>query len=163
MAISRSAGVAAFLFASIAYADGFGIFSEHEKLKGHAIVDAGDIERIEIRSSSGFGPKEFLKLGGRCYEPIFSLPFWSYGKKAGLVLVDSTKSGKIALLENGIGSVDVKVIPVTQVGCASVGDPDGPQDTQQRLLELRRKQEELQRRREETLRQLEELKKRQQQ
>jgi hypothetical protein len=124
-------------------ADGFDTFSRHEELQNHVIVDTGDFEKISPPFGK-LGASDVLKLKSNCFEPIGSLGLWSYGKKAGLVLVNKEKSVKVALLESSIGSIKVQAVNVIQISCPTA-DSDGlPVDPQQRLQELRRRQEALQ-------------------
>ena len=129
---------------SIVFADVYGLFSKHEELKGHAIIDAGDVEKIDPPFGK-LGATETLKLGANCFEPRGYLGYWGYSKKAGLVLVDRSRTVKLALIESSIGSIKVEVVSVIQIACTTP-DSDGlPQDSQQRLQELKRRQELLQR------------------
>jgi hypothetical protein len=125
---------------SIVHADGYGLFSRHEALKGLAVIDAGDVEIIDPPSGK-IGVNETVKIGSNCFDPLGSLGTWGYGKKAGLVLVDRSRAVKLALIESSIGSIKVEVLPVTQIACTSSSSEGLPQDIQQRLQELRRKQE----------------------
>lgn len=128
----------------MAYADGYGLFSKHEELKGHVVVAAGDFEKIEIRSSSGYSTLELLKLGSNCFEPLGATGIWGFGKKAGLVLVDRNRSMRVALIESLVGSIKIELLSVTQVSC-SAGSSTLDGDPQQTLDQLRRQQQELQR------------------
>lgn len=124
-------------------ADGFDMFSRHEELQNHVIVDTGDFEMISPPFGK-LGASDVLKLKSNCFEPVGNLGGWGYGKKAGLLLVNKEKGIKVALLESSIGSMKVQVTSVIQVGCPTA-DSDGlPIDFQQRLQKLRRRQEALQ-------------------
>ena len=126
-----------------ATADGYALFSKHEEMKAHAVVDAGDFERFDPPIGK-FGASEILKLKSNCFQPTGSLGSWGSGKKAGLVLVDRDKTIRIALLESSIGSIKVETSHVLQVACPAEDSRGLPLDPQQRLQELRRRQELLQ-------------------
>lgn len=134
------------LFAAIppsALADGYDMFSKHEELKGHVVADAGDFEKINPPFGT-IGATAVLKLNSNCFKPIGSLGLWGIGKKAGLVLVDRSKSISIALLESSIGSIKVETVAAMQIACPTEDSSGLPLDPQQRLQELKRRQEILQ-------------------
>lgn len=126
-----------------AIADGYSLFSSHEELKDHVVVDAGDFEKIDPPFGK-IGASAILKLNSNCFHPSGSLGSWGYGKKAGLVLVDRKKSIRVALLESSISSIKVEVTLVLQVACPTEDASGLPLNPQQRLQELRRQQELLQ-------------------
>lgn len=131
------------LIPQAATANGFALFSEHEELKGHVVVDAGDIEKFDPPFGK-LGATEVLKLNSNCFQPIGLLGSWGFGKKAGLVLVDRNKTIRIALLESSISSIKIEATPVLQVACPTEDSSGMPLDPQQRLQELRRQRELLQ-------------------
>ena len=133
----------AMLLLQQAQADGFDMFSRHEELQNHVIVDTGDFEKISPPPGK-LGVSDVLKLKSNCFEPIGILGIWSFGKKAGLVLVGKEKNIKVALLDSGIGSIKVQVVTAIQVDCPTATSDGLPADTQQRLQELRRRQEAVQ-------------------
>lgn len=129
----------------VASADGFALFSKHEELKAHVVVDAGNVEKIEPPFGT-LSINEVLKLGGKCFQPLGFVGLSGLEKKAGLLLVDRFRSLKLALLESSIGSVKVgEVVSVTQITCPSPTSDGLPSDPQQALQELKRRQELLQR------------------
>ena len=137
------ATVATLTLCQQASADGFDMFTRHEELKNHVIIDTGDFEKL----SPSFGKlaaSDVLKLNSNCFEPLGSLGSWGYGKKAGLVLMNKEKSIKVALIESSIGSIKIQVTTVIQVACPSADSNGLSTDPQQRLQELRRRQEALQ-------------------
>ena len=134
------------LFATIpstALAGGFALFSKHEELKGHAVIEAGDFEKIDPPFEK-LGGREVLRLGVNCFEAIGILGLWGPNKKAGLIVVDRARSIKVALIESGIGDIKIEVVPVVQVACPTSESDGLPQDPQQLLQELKRRQEALQ-------------------
>lgn len=131
------------LIPQAANADGYALFSEHEELRAHVVVDAGDFEKIDPPFGK-LGATEVLKLNSNCFQPTGALGSWGYGKKAGLLLVDRNKTVRVALLESSIGSIEVKSALVLQVACPTEDSSGLPLDPQQRLQELRRQQEVLQ-------------------
>lgn len=124
----------------LAHADGFAMFSKHEELKGHVVVDAGDFEKIDPPVGN-LGSSELLILNSNCFQPIGLLGLWGYGKKSGLLLVDRNKSIRVALFESNIGSVKVESVTVIQVACPTTDSSGLPLDPRQRLQELKRQQE----------------------
>lgn len=129
---------------SIVHADGYALFSKHLELKGHAIIDAGDVEKIEPPFGK-LGSTEILKLGANCFEAQGYFGYSGYSKRAGLVLVDRSRNLKLALIESSIGSIRIELVSVTQIACTAHDSDALPQDPQQRLQELKRRQELLQR------------------
>lgn len=129
---------------SLAHADGYGLFSKHEELKNHAVIDAGDVEKIDPPFGK-LGASETLKLGANCFQPLGSIDSWGHGKKAGLVMVDRSRTIKLALIESSIGSIKIEAVSVIQVNCPTLGFDGLPQDPQQQLQDLKRRQEFLQR------------------
>lgn len=129
------------LLAACAFADGFDTFGKQDDLKKTVIVDVGEAEKIDPPRGK-LGAREVIKLAGKCFEPSDYLGYWGYGKKAALLLVDQSRIVKIALLENGSGSIKVDVIRVTRVDCAAITGSDLPIDPQKTLELLRQKQDE---------------------
>ena len=113
-------------------------------MKGHTVIGSGDVEKIDPPFGK-LGATEFLKLGNSCFQPLGYLGFWGYGKKAGLVLVDRFRAVKLALIESSNGSAKVEVLSVMQIACTTPDSDKLPQDLQQKLQEIKRRQEFLQR------------------
>ena len=107
------------LLPAAASADGFDMFSRLDEIKKTVIVEAGDAELVSSPSRSGLS-KDVVRLGTYCFEPIGYLSGWSYSKRAALVVADQQKQIKLILLENGIGSIKVTVVPSIQVECSSL-------------------------------------------
>ena len=131
-----------------ALADGFDPFSKHEELRGHLIIDSGDVERVS--SPIGQLPiSELFKVGSnKCYSPLGSVSSWGFGKRAGLVLMDKDRDIKLAIIESGVGSIKIQSFPVVQMSCQNLNtDRSSPtlEQLQQRLQEQLRLQESLQR------------------
>ena len=141
----------------VACADGFGSFSRHDALKGLTILDAGNIEKVDLSSGTlGRAPtlgalgtsenNEILKLATSCYQAMGNTGSWNFGGKAGLVLVDSSRGLKIAFIESSGGSIRFEVIPAIQVSCDTRGSDASIRDRQRRLdeqgiQEMKRQQE----------------------
>jgi hypothetical protein len=119
------------------------MFSRHEELQSHVIVDTGDFERIAAPPGK-LGASDVLKLKATCFEPRGSLGLWGIGKKAGLILANREKIIKIALLESSIGSINVRLLTAIQVPCPTT-DSDGLLTDPQMLQEMKRIQRELDR------------------
>jgi hypothetical protein len=122
---------------NIVFADGFEMFSKHEELKAHEVVDAGDVEPFDLHNISSIG--QVVTLGGNCYKTIDSMELLGVEKKAGLLLMDHLHSLKLALLESSIGSIKINVYNVMKVTCPSTLSDGLPSDPQQRLQELIKK------------------------
>lgn len=132
-----------FLFGLIpqaASADGYALFSKHDELKSHVVADAGDVEKIDPPFGK-LGATEILKLKSNCFQPATALGTWGHGKKAGLVLVDKSKTIRVAFLESSIGYIRVETVLVFQVACPTEDSNGLPLDPQQRLQELKRQRE----------------------
>ncbi|MDD5385454.1 MAG: hypothetical protein PHG89_11325 [Gallionella sp.] len=126
------------------FADGYSMFSNHKELKGQAVIEAGDVEKIDPPFGK-IGAGEVLMLGTNCFEPMGAIGTWGFSKKAGLLLVDRSRNIRLALLESSIGSIKIDIVSVMQVSCPTSGSDDLPHDPQQRLRELKRRQDLLQR------------------
>lgn len=133
----------ALLIPNLACGNGFELFGRQDDLKMTVVVDVGEAEAI----SAPFGnrsARDFIRINGRCFEPIASIGSWGYRKKAAFVVVDQSKNLKIATLENGINSVKVDVIPVVHIECSSSASGDLRNDPEKLIEDLKRKQEEVQ-------------------
>ncbi len=131
------------LMPTLACGDGFEVLSRQDDLKSTVIVDTGEAEKIDAPFGK-LGASDMIKINGRCFEPIGSIGSWGYSRKAAFVVVDQTKSVKIATLENGIRSIKVNVISVIQVDCSSNASGDLPSDPEKLLEVLKKRQEALQ-------------------
>ena len=121
----------------MASADGYALFSKHEEMKAHVVVDAGDFE--EIRPTYGrIGATVLLRLNSNCFQPMGS---WPYRNQAGLVLVNKDKSLRLALIEASVGGIKVESVPALRVACPSDPPIDSLLESQQQLDEIRRQQE----------------------
>jgi hypothetical protein len=99
-----------------ALADGFGLFFDQKNLSEKVIVEAGDVK--ELFTANGLEQTDTVyRINDRCFVITGFPGFWGYGEKAGLLLVDKDKTIEIALLESSIGSVDVKIYPISIVRC----------------------------------------------
>lgn len=127
---------------NLAFADGFDTFSKQKELIRSVVVDVGEAEKVDAPINNSFAG-DTIKLAGRCFKPLRYLGSWGLGKKAALLLVDQSKAVKIALLENGIGSIKVDVIPVTEALCQANYSDDLSSDPKKALEQLRQRQEAL--------------------
>ena len=122
---------------------GFAHFSKHEELRGHVIVDVGDFEKINLPIGKFVG-QEFLRFGANCFQTMGIIGLWGLDKKAGLVVVDKSRSVKIAFIDLGMGEIKIDIVQVLQVACP-MSDSDGlSQSPLQRQQELMRHDDELQ-------------------
>lgn len=128
------------LLPGFAVADGYALFSKHEELKRHVVVDAGDFERV-VPNDGSLPASVVVKLNSNCFQALGALSSWGFGKKAGLVLVDREKSIRIALLEASVGSIKVETVQVVRVSCSSGGAYGSSIDLDEREQQLNRLQE----------------------
>ncbi|MDN5752537.1 MAG: hypothetical protein L0H15_04540 [Nitrosospira sp.] len=133
----------ALVFPTVAHGDGFDIFGRQDDLKMAVIADVGEAEKIDAPLGK-LGANDRIEINGRCFEPVGSVGYWRYGRKAAFVVVDQAKSLKIAILENGIGSIKVDVISVIQIDCSASASGELPSDPEKMLEILRKRQEVLQ-------------------
>lgn len=110
--------VVVFSLALDARADGFAIIDEHVNLNNNIIVEAGDVEKLD-QSDGANSNNEIFKINSRCLQPSGYMGYWGNGKKAGLLLVDSARTTKLALLESSVGSIKVTINPVLIVECST--------------------------------------------
>lgn len=132
------------MFSSIVYANGYEFSSKHMELKGHVVIDAGEVEKIEPPFGK-IGASETLKLGTNCFYPFGIVGIRGGSKKAGIVLVDPSRTLKLALIESSMGSINVELLSVMPIACPTAGSDGLPQDPELRLQELKRRQEFLER------------------
>lgn len=101
----------------VAAADGFDMFSQHEEMKGHVVLAAGDFEIVARAGSTPAGGVEMVKINLNCFRLERAPSSWLHGKKAGLLLVDHNKQARVALIEDSIGFIKVQTIPAERVKC----------------------------------------------
>lgn len=151
-----------FLLASLSSAEQYEFLDSHKELKETTIIEVGDVEKLEpppnVRWTS-----DVLKIAEQCVQLTGIYPGnWSYGKKAGVLLVDKFLIYKIALIESGIGSIKVTTAPVEIVDCQSVLSDKSP-SMDKILSDMKKRQDMYRRRQEAAQKELERLKQQQQQ
>ena len=104
------------ILTSIASAEEFGLFSKHEELKMNVIVDSGNFEKIEYDNGSSNKP-ELFKLNSVCFRPSGFVGYWTYGKKAGFVLIDRSNVIRVAIIEPEVASIKIETYIVEKVAC----------------------------------------------
>ena len=149
---------------SVSRADGFDTFSKHKDLVNHAILEIGDVEKME--NSTGSSSSEFFRINSRCVQATGYSGYWGYGKKAGLLVVDTAKSVKLALLEPSLGSIKAEIKPVILVACPnssnSAPDFDKMQrDSEKSIRDAERQLKDAERQRQELRRKWEQLRREQ--
>lgn len=122
------------LFSSSAVADGWGTFSDYEKLKGQEIVDVGEIEKLSPPVNTKWNV-DLYKVGLTCFSVGYLYNSWS-NSKASLILVDKYKTPKLGIIESSIGSINVKIHDITVYECPGVKDYTDAMQEQIRQLEL---------------------------
>lgn len=149
----RTTAVGALLaFASVeANANGWAIFSKHAAMKNYVIIDVGEVSGVEPPFNTKW-QDDVYQMNGRCFSFSGYMGYWGYGRKAALLLVNTQKDVKLALIESAIGSVKVELQSIVMLECPSgtnvIPYSDDPEE-QLRLLkkrqeELKKKLEELQ-------------------
>lgn len=123
----------------VSHAAEYGIFSEQELSKNHAIIETGNIERIEKNSNSLV---EHIKINSNCYEVNGSLGSWGYSKKAGMIITDISRALKILVIEPDILSINIKVKNISKTSCSS--DVSNLVDPNMTLEQLKKQIEDLQ-------------------
>ena len=149
LSLLASLSTAAFILATPAYADDFDSWnSKHQELKETAILEIGDIEKIQPPLGSQW-KYDVLKISDKCVQLTSSYSeYWGYGKKAGLLVVDKYLYYKIAFIESMIGqSIKVTTVPVEMVDCQSTLNNQSP-SLEKMLDEIKMKQEMFRRRQE---------------
>ncbi len=91
--------------------------SEHEKLKGFVIVDAGNTEKVHMPFDS-YQTDAIFKLNSRCFTSN-TLGGIGFVGTASLLLVNENKEMKIALIENKMSNLQVNIEPIRVVECSS--------------------------------------------
>jgi len=102
--------------------DSFGGYqSQHDKLKGYQIVDAGNTKEFKTPIEK----KRILQLyqlNERCFTMSSYFGLWGYAGRASMLLVNDNKDVKLALIEKNISDLEVKIEPISLVECQSDDD-----------------------------------------
>ena len=101
---------------SLAVADGWDMFGQHEQMKNYVIADVGEVNKVDPPFNTKW-EKDVYQMNGRCFTYSGYLGYWGYGKKAALLLVNAQKIIQLALIEPTIGATNVKLIPITMIKC----------------------------------------------
>ena len=153
----------AFVLASPAFADEFESWnSNHQELKETAILEIGDVEKLQPPPSKRW-TYDVLKIADTCVQLKRTYSeYWSYGKKAGLLVVDRFLYYKLAFIDSAIGQkFKVTLVAVEIVECQTILS-DRPTSVEKTLSDLKKSQELSRRRQEAGQRELERLKQQQQ-
>lgn len=106
------------LFGNLGLAQ-WSVFSDHRLLENKSIIAAVEIEQIRSGSTSRqvYQTNFVSSLGRRVCFTMSSSKYWGYGKKAGLVLADAQRNYWIAILDDGIGTIDATVHVIVLQPC----------------------------------------------
>lgn len=134
---------AALLLAAFgANAEGFDIFSEHQRLNDQVIIATGNIAKL-LRVSVDSTPSQYSSL---TKPEVYQIGTWCFSSaetlegKAGLLLVDRSQSVSIAVLTTQINSIKVSFLPTALISCSMLQQQDMSNLLNQ--LEQQRKQAE---------------------
>ncbi len=134
-----------FLFMALSsvnvHADGWAIFSQHDQMKNYVIVEVGSVSTVAPPFNTKW-ENDVYQMNGRCFVFDGYIGYWGYGDKAALLLVNENKYIQLALVTSEIGSVKVELESITLIKCPS-GSEIIPysSDPEERLKQLKRKQE----------------------
>jgi len=112
-----------FICLTMVFSHGFSqwaLLSQQRQLENKFIVASVEVEQLrgDLGSRPIYRVGYISAIGSNL---CFSLPgitgFWGYGKKAGLILVDNQRNLWIAILDSVIGSIEVRVFPISVLGC----------------------------------------------
>lgn len=124
---------------SQAIADGWATMSQQAQLKNNAIVDVGEVSKVDPPFNTKW-ENDVYQMNGRCFTLPGYMGFWGYGSKAALLLVNAQKVVQLALLETAIGSIKVELQSISMIKCPAGTNvmpySDDPEE-QLRLLKKR--------------------------
>lgn len=124
-------------------ADGWSTFSQHGDMKDFVIAEAGDVSKVEPPFNTTW-EQDVFQMNGRCF--IFSgyMGYWGYGNKSALLLVNTAKLVKLAIIEAEIGSIKVELKDISMIHCPSNSNiTPYSSDPKEMLRLLRERQEKL--------------------
>jgi hypothetical protein len=124
---------------SQAIADGWAIVSQQTQLKDNAIIDVGEVSKVDPPFNTKW-ESDVYQMNGRCFTLSGYMGYWGYGGKAALLLVNAQKFVQLALLETAIGSIKVELHSISMIKCPTGTNvmpySDNPEE-QLRLLKKR--------------------------
>jgi len=124
---------------SQAIADGWAVMSQQAQLKNNAIIDVGEVSKVDPPFNTKW-ENDVYQMNGRCFTFSGYMGYWGYGGKAALLLTNAQKIVQLALLETAIGSIKVELQYISMIKCPSGTNvmpySDNPEE-QLRLLKKR--------------------------
>lgn len=143
-----------------AVAEEFDYLGKHEELKENTILMAGNIEKLEPPYGKQW-TGSVLRMSTQCLQTQTTdqLGYWSYGKKAGLLLINKFEIYKVAIFERDPFSIKVSILQVEPVDCSTLLT-DQPRDPKTIIENMKKQQEIYERRRLAIQRELDRLKQR---
>lgn len=124
---------------SQAIADGWAIMSQQAQLKNNAIIDVGEVSKVDPPFNTKW-ENDVYQMNGRCFTFSGYMGYWGYGGKAALLLANAQKVVQLALLETAIGSIKVELQSISMIKCPTGTNvmpySDNPEE-QLRLLKKR--------------------------
>ena len=99
-------------------ADEWSLFSQHGEMKDFMIAEVGEVSKVEPPFNTVWN-QDVYQMNGRCF--LFSgyMGYWGYGDKSALILINSAKIIKLAIIEAEIGSIKVDLKGITMIDCPS--------------------------------------------
>lgn len=120
-------------------ADGWAIMSQQAQLKNNAIIDVGEVSKVDPPFNTKW-ENDVYQMNGRCFTFSGYMGYWGYGGKAALLLANAQKVVQLALLETAIGSIKVELQSISMIKCPAGTNvmpySDNPEE-QLRLLKKR--------------------------
>ena len=141
------------LASSQAIADGWAIMSQQAQLKNNAIIDVGEVSKVDPPFNTKW-ENDVYQMNGRCFTFPGYMGYWGYGGKAALLLANAQKVVQLALLETAISSIKVELHSISMIKCPT-GTNVMPysDDPEEQLRLLKKRQEEMKKKLEEIKRQ----------
>lgn len=101
---------------SHAIADGWAIMSQQAQLKNNAIIDVGEVSKVDPPFNTKW-EDDVYQMNGRCFTLSGYMGYWGYGGKAALLLANAQKIVQLALLETAISSIKVELQSILMIKC----------------------------------------------
>ena len=123
-----------------ARAEGFDVFSEHQRLNDQVVIASGNIAKF-TRVSIDSSPSPYPSL---TRPAVYQIGTWCFSSsenidgKAGLLLVDRGQSVSVAVLTTQISTIKLSFLPTTLLSCSALQQQDSKALLNQ--LEAQRKQ-----------------------
>lgn len=124
---------------SQAVADGWTIMSQQAQLKNNAIIDVGEVSKVDPPFNSKW-EIDVYQMNGRCFTLPGYIGYWGYGGKAALLLANAQAVVQLALLETAIGSIKVELQSISLIKCPTRTNVMPNSDNLEEQIRLLKKQ-----------------------